>query len=187
MGSVGDAASSLFGAFAGPVANFAVDTGKCLAILLDCKNAVTSAENTLNIHTVGVCGGLGYFLTFFVGPGYGGNVQACLIVTGKGQAALTFSGASGQGGGLVTAGGGSGLMFSNAQDTIDQANQFNYGDINGGIFEWSAEQGSGHCSGNPNPVTTTYGGLQTPGFPSGWAGNSWTAVVPLFGPQPQKC
>jgi RHS repeat-associated protein len=151
-----------------------------------CDNPLCGLQNILNIHTVGVCGGVSLNFSAFFGPGSSASIQGCVIVTGKGQVAVTGTVAGGDSFGLAGPGGGAGFTFSNGQDVQDQAGGFREGDVSVLVGEVSASQGSGHCVIEPNQVTTTYGGLTTPSA-SEWSGDSFTVVIPLSGPPSDNC
>jgi RHS repeat-associated protein len=186
MGNAGDAGRSLWDAFAGRVGRFGGDVGRCVAIA-DCKDAITSTENTLNIHTVGWCAPLSGAAGIPALEGLGGSfsVGACVVVTGEGDVAILGTGGLGGSASAKGLHGGAtmGPVFSTAQNPYDQVGPFDWFSQAAGLVELDTYGGKGWCH---QPVQTTYGGEGViPGISTTF-GKSGTVVLASTG-APPKC
>jgi RHS repeat-associated protein len=186
MGGAGDTGRSLWDAFAGRIGRFGGDLGRCVAIA-DCKDAITSTENTLNIHTVGWCAPLSGAAGIPALEGLGGSfsVGACVVVTGEGDVAILGTGGLGGSASAKGLHGGAtmGPVFSTAQNPYDQVGPFDWFSQAAGLVELDTYGGKGWCH---QPVQTTYGGEGViPGISTTF-GKSGTVVLASTG-APPKC
>jgi RHS repeat-associated protein len=158
------------------------------------QDAVTWAENTTGIHTVGWCVGLFGFLSPPPGgPGIGAGASLCVAISGKGQVALLPSGGFGGGLGPTVGAGdyyglGGGPLISTGQDVWDQNGPFNaygWGAGDGASINETLEEGNGHC--NQDVKTVVINGGAGTGI-SLWTGRSVTPkVIQIWGPPKSDC